>query len=298
MSTLGKHLSPQGSPASHRSSVGSRSNGLPSLNINLRQHKTAIALHWLPIVLTSGLLPIIGYFALEYGTNLELNVVLAPWLALMGAASLFSLSSRTWRLVKKDSNCQPLGQTNTWGLDYFDWNFVVGFIALTILITIGITVHVLRVVAIAHAVLLILVTPQLIIVAAATMLGIRAPFRFSSVEKGERLRGACYVIVEDIVAVDGGQGKAFRQAWSDRYEASPALRSHMLQMDLMWGTSGVILAVIIFAIAFGVSNADVGYTLGFALPWVWAGTMAYVTTKLSQRMLARERAMDAQHLVA
>jgi hypothetical protein len=260
--------------------------GLPRLPINLRDHKVPIGITWGVILLANGILPIVGYFALRYGTNLELNVVLSPWLALMGVVSIYSLGTRTYSLMKKDSNCRPLGVEQGWKLDFFGWNFVVGFIGLTIFISLGISLK------------SVVVSLELVLGAVGMAAGMRAPFRFSSLAKGEPQRPGTMIIVEDVVAVDGKQGRAWREAWLRRYEASPALRSHLRRMDLIWGVSGLAVVAAIWGCVFGINDHDVGYAVGWALPWVWAGLMTMLTIQMSKSMLRKEAAMQGSNVPA
>ncbi|KAK5163965.1 uncharacterized protein LTR77_010361 [Saxophila tyrrhenica] len=268
--------------------------GLPRLPLDLHRYEKNIAIFWSVLILSSGILPIVGYFALHYGTDLELNIVLAPFLGFTGVTSIFSLIKRSWELTKKDSNCRPLGQQSRWGLDFFGWNFLFGFIALTMLISLGIGLEVLRAVSLPLSVLVFYVCLELLLAQALMAAGVRAPLRISSVAKGQVLRPGSYVIVEDVVAVDGGQGQGFRRAWNERYEASRAMRTHLRKMDLMWAGSGMVLVAVVVGVVFGAEEREVGYAVGWSLPWVWAGTMAYITTQLSKAMLIKE-AREQQH---
>ncbi|GAB1192830.1 hypothetical protein APSETT444_002027 [Aspergillus pseudonomiae] len=56
------------------------------------------------------------------------------------------------------------------------------------------------------------------------VLGFKAPFRISSTPKGSTMPTALYVMIEDVVAVDGGGGQKFRYALRVRYLSSPYFR--------------------------------------------------------------------------
>ena len=272
--------------------------GLPRLPVNLRDHKLPIGITWGVIVLSSGILPIVGYFALRYGTDLELNIIFAPFLGFMGVTSIFSLGKRTYDLMKKDSNCRPVGVEQGWKMDYFGWNFLVGFLYLTVFISVGIALKSVVVVSLPLSVLLLVVSLQLVLGAAGMAAGMRAPFRFSSLAKGEPQRPGTMIIVEDVVAVDGKQGRAWREAWIRRYEASSALRSHLRRMDLIWGVSGLAIVAVIWGCVFGIANHEVGYAIGWALPWVWAGLMTMLTIQMSKSMLRKEAVMQSSNVSA
>ena len=268
--------------------------GLPRLPLNLRDHKIPIAINWGVILLCSGILPIVGFFALRYGTNLELNIILSPFLGLTGVSSIFALVKRSYLLLKRDSNCRPLGVEQGWKLDYFGWNFFFGFIGLTVLISLGIAFESVLVVSLPLSVLLLYVCVELLLAQAAMAFGMRAPFRFSSLAKGEPQRPGTFVIVEDVVAVDGGQGRAWRSAWSARYEASPALRSLLRRLDMLWGTTGLVVVAVVWGLAFGLKNKEIGYAVGWALPWCWAGIMTIVKIQMSKATLRKEAEMQVQ----
>ncbi|KAF2485399.1 hypothetical protein BDY17DRAFT_293522 [Neohortaea acidophila] len=241
--------------------------GLPRIPLDLTRHKLSIALHWLPIILTSCILPIVGYFALRYGSeDLQLRIILSPWLALMGVVSLYSLLTRSWALIRRDSTCRPLAQTSRWGMDFFGWNFVFGFLMLTALISAGISTQNLTVVSLPTSVLMLYVCFELVLVQVIMAMGLQAPIRFSSIQKGSAVRPGTYVICEDIVAVDGKRGQAFRQAWNDRYEASAVFRLHLRRMDLLWGISGLAIVAIIWGLVFGLSDTrvkrEIVYSIG------------------------------------
>lgn len=173
-------------------------------------------------------------------------------------------------------------------MDFFGWNFLFGFLALTVVITVGIVVEDLTVVSLPLSILLLYVCAELVLAPVGMAVGMRAPFRLSSVAKGELLRPGVYVIVEDVVAVDGQQGQEWRRAWAARYEASPALQRFLRTMDLVWGVTGLAVVAVVWGVVFGVSNAEVGYVVGWALPWVWATVMTVLTIQLAKRMLRRE----------
>ena len=147
-------------------------------------------------------------------------------------------------------------------MDFFGWNFLVDFIALTVFISLGIALGSLVVVSLPLSVLMILVCAELLIVQVLMSMGVRAPFRFSSVARGEALRPGSYIIAEDVVAVDGKQGQEFRKAWNDRYEASAAFRSHLRRVDVLWGTTGLSVAAVVWGCALGIADHRVGFVIG------------------------------------
>lgn len=153
-------------------------------------------------------------------------------------------------------------------LDYFHWNFIFGFIYLSALITVGDIIannnHKLgvRLNALSLPLLQLQVCLQSLIASVMTVYNVKYPFRFSSMARGVSVRPACYTIIEDICAVDGGEGTRFRQAFDQRYNASSPIRRLLLHMDLIWGISGTIVGAVLLGLIWGLDNVDVSFALG------------------------------------
>lgn len=98
---------------------------------------------------------------------------------------------------------------------------------------------------------------------------IRLPVRISSLPPGELLPPLTYTIVEDVVAVDGGGGLEFRQAWRHRYETSRVMRHLLRILSIWWGITGVVVAAGCLAAAWTAPN-NTGYGIGYGIPWAWA----------------------------
>jgi len=281
------------------------------LPVDLNENKLRIARFWAPIVLSSCILPIVGYFVLHYETSLKLMIVLSIFLAIMGAVSLLSLLLRTWALFRANSTCRPLGtENNRWAFDYFWWNFAFMFCVLTAIITSGIVTENMQIVSLPLSILVLWITAQMALVQILMPLGFKVPFRMSSLVKGEDLRPGIYVIIEDCVAVEGKQGTAFRQAWNDRYVSSPHFRRFLCQMERLWAATGLSVVAVVFGVVFGLDDHEIGYALGeslyllqtrhclsfllmiigWGLPFLWAAVMALITTFLAKGMLRREEA--------
>ena len=122
--------------------------------LNLREHKRGIAIAWMILFTSSCVIPIVVYFILKNVAKLPLSVgklalflrptrdtiVNNPSTALgvpagiFGATALLSYFQRLWSLVRKDSTTRPIGGSR-WGLDYFMFNFTLGFCYITALIS-------------------------------------------------------------------------------------------------------------------------------------------------------------------
>ncbi|CAD6567259.1 MAG: hypothetical protein ASARMPREDX12_000163 [Alectoria sarmentosa] len=230
------------------------------ISLDLRQHIPILALRASLILFTSGILPLIGYFAVHYTTTLKTTYILSIFTPIFGVVSLYSFFQRTIRLARKSSTCRPLGSTSAWTLDYFDWNFAFGFVVVSVVIAVGISRNPssVKITSLPLSVLMLLVCGQFVLLIPLRALGVRAPFRFSSVARGESMRPAVYVIGEDVVAVDGEQGDVFRAQWNARYESSAPFRTLLARQDWLWGVSGVLVAGAIIGVIFGVKQDAVG----------------------------------------
>lgn len=254
----GEDVERSNSPSPHKEA------GIARLPLNLRAHKLPLAIFFTITLVTSCIFPLIGYFALHYETTLKTQIILSIVTPVFGVVSLNSFFTRTIRLARSSSTCRPLGSRSAWTLDYFDWNFAFGFSIVSVIIAIGISRKPsnLRMCSLPLSILLLQVCGQMVLLIPLRAMGMRAPFRFSSLEKGEVLRPAIFTIVEDVVAVDGKQGDVFRAAWKARYESSAPFRALLDRLDSLWGASGVLVAAVVIAVIFGVKDAEVGWAVG------------------------------------
>lgn len=84
------------------------------------------------------------------------------------------------------------------------------------------------------------------------ILGFRAPFRISSTPRGSAMPTALYVLIEDIVAVDGAGGQKYRYALRCRYLSSPHFRRMLFRMNCFWAGGALIAAGAITALVYTV----------------------------------------------
>ena len=54
------------------------------------------------------------------------------------------------------------------------------------------------------------------------------------------MRPGIYTTIEDVIAVDTGTGRLYREALDARYEASPLFRRMLRQLDLFWVDSSSV----------------------------------------------------------
>lgn len=189
-------------------------------------------------------------------------------------------------------------------MDYFNWNFIIGFVSITAVVVAGNVLKNIRIYALGLPILLAEVCFQLFVIAIARVRRAKTPFTMSSVAKDQLVRSGVYVLAEDIIAVDAGQGQTYRRQLSARYGASRVVRSLCWEMDLIWGSTGSFVGVGTIVALFVVPNentafvlgkympsakycADTG-SLGWTIPWAYAAIMALFTLVYCQRRLRGE----------
>lgn len=75
---------------------------------------------------------------------------------------------------------------------------------------------------------------------------------------------ALYVLIEDIVAVDGAGGQKYRRALRNRYLASPYFRQMLFEMNCFWGGGSIIFATVSTILIF-TTPRDVAYVVSSVL---------------------------------
>lgn len=148
---------------------------------------------------------------------------------------------------------------------------------------------------------------ELLLFEALRYFNIPSPCRISSMPKGSPLRPAIFSIIEDVVAVDGSGGTAYRERLNARYEASPLFRQMLARMSWFWAGGAAFIAsattVVIFTVPRSVAYAVRITTLmtgslfskptfaqvGWTVPFIWAGIWTFITIKWVQKALQREK---------
>ncbi|KAF7980692.1 hypothetical protein HWV62_37139 [Athelia sp. TMB] len=275
---------------------------LPALAYSLRARKHAIIITWSVILFMAALLPVILFYALWY-TSVAHSTTMQIAAAVTGGPSAVQWLTRTWALCKTGSTCRPIG--GEWlRLDTYHIEFTLTFIAIAALISASVSRDppLIPLFAMAPSILLFSVGLQLLTAALllAFFPALPLPIRLSSLPKGTPLRPATYLIVEDVVAVDGGGGTAFRRAWDARYRASPHMRRLLHRMDAFWGAGALLCAGAVAGVLWGVGGGaerlvDRVYWVGWSMPFVWAGAWAVLTMRYAKTCLREERATCLLH---
>jgi hypothetical protein len=102
------------------------------------------------------------------------------------------------------------------------------------------------------------------------------------------MRPAAYYIMEDVVAVDGAGGSAFRKALNVRYESSPIFQRLVFEMTAYWATVGLVFVGISAVFTF---TTSLNFAFAATLIWipVWASLCVIPAYFWIQRRLAQER---------
>lgn len=120
-----------------------------------------------------------------------------------------------------------------------------------------------RPLAMPAAIFLLQLGLQLAATGAASALGRpRAPFAISSVAKGAAVPPLALTLAEDVVAVDGGGGKAWRRELMARYDASPRFRQMVSQVNWLWAAGTIAAAAATLTAVWAVDDQTIAYGVG------------------------------------
>ncbi|KAI7246361.1 hypothetical protein D0864_01661 [Hortaea werneckii] len=263
----------------------------PPLHYSLYDRKWSIIFFWGLILVDCIAMPLVLYFCLWHLTDLSPNTVFSIVTAALGGISIFEYFIRLRRLWMKTSTCRPIGSRRIY-LDWFHWNFTFGWIIIMIELIVGtVPEHPpIRLLAMPCASMLYVFGTELIVCDVLRYFHIPAPLRVSSVPKGSQLRPCVYSMIEDIVAVDGSGGTAYRENLNRRYEASHVFRAMLRRLGIFWALGAMGIAVVLTILIFTIDD-EAAYVVGWAVPFVWAGfwtlaTWLYVRVKLREEKVA------------
>jgi len=89
-----------------------------------------------------------------------------------------------------------------------------------------------------------------------------APFRISSLAKGDPMRPLTYTIIEDVVAVDGGAGRSYRLRLAARYAASATFRRLIAELNYFWCVGALLDGVATIIAIWVIPSQEVAYGVG------------------------------------
>lgn len=156
----------------------------------------------------------------------------------------------------------------------------MGFIIATVLFVVGLIQEPpsVRITALPPSVLIAQVGFTLVIAGILAKFRVRQPIPVSSVPAGEIFRPGVLVIIEDIVAVDGGRGRLYRSALMTRYRASWRFQRLIEQLNWFWGFGGFLLGVALICIISSVHDETFAFGLGKSMVYPSPLT-SHITTR-------------------
>jgi uncharacterized integral membrane protein len=198
------------------------------------------------MVFDACIVPILLYYALTFGGNVEGYITFAVITAIWGGPTYLEFAVRSFRLViiKQARFFKPLGTDKRWAFDITNWILVLVIAVVTALLIVGAAPHevFLRVLSMPGPAILYCLAGPVFLLSLYNHFGWRAPFRISSTPKGELVWPGIYYIVEDVVAVNARGGRPFREGMVARYRASPIFRKMLRDLSWFWSIGGLIMA--------------------------------------------------------
>ncbi|OHF04201.1 hypothetical protein CORC01_00540 [Colletotrichum orchidophilum] len=186
-----------------------------------------------------------------------------------GFGEVYILIVRVYRLIARYEECAPLLSNHWWELDATTWVYALGLIAALVPFVCSTTVYEPLVVEWLYLYAPAFMFMVLDVIAFATLIPIKIPFKINSDPKGTRLKPIVYYAAEDFFAVDGAQNREFRKRYVERYDKSIMFRKMILELTLFWigGCSAFIgyVAAIIWNLEF---ERAFGTTLGVLFGWI------------------------------
>lgn len=267
----------------------------PPLPYSLRTRKKSIAFFWTLFTIDTLVQPLTLYWTLTYLTDLSDNLVFSIVTASLGGVSVFEYFYRLYNLFKSNSRARPLNARKSW-LDFLQINFTIVWLILAVELIVGTVPEkpYVRLIAMVLPTVMFYFGGVHLSLDILRAMGFKAPFRISSTPQGSTMPTALYVLIEDVVAVDGGGGQKYRYALRTRYLSSPYFRRMLFQMNCFWAGGSIIFAAAITAIVFTVPK-PVAFTLGWSLPFAWAIVWTLITIPWVQADLRREKEWWSQN---
>jgi hypothetical protein len=229
-----------------------------------------------------GHLPILFFLCVR--TNKYPIEVLTLPTAVLGIFTGIATVDRVWKLVRRSPEYRPLNSPRH-ALDIFQWGYFLVLLIISAMITSALAREdkdqdghdfQIRLLSLPAAVLMYVVATLTLLSLALNRLEWKVPFRFGSLEAGNVLRPAIYYIVEDVVAVDGGGGIEYREAFVARYASSLIFRQMIRNLSVVWMLYFYVFAALFTALIFTLPKMAV-YAVGWAGPFPLAGLMALWT---------------------
>ncbi|KAF8589691.1 hypothetical protein K439DRAFT_1331778 [Ramaria rubella] len=267
--------------------------GPPSLGYPIQNKKRALVSTWSIIILMNTILPVTIFYVLRHGkivslhlthssTDFILNISQIPM-----TPTLFQFPYRLWQLKRRNGERSPRDRGRfTW--DFFQWQFLFGALLTTAVCAVAGVRESYKIFALAPPILFSEVCLQLLVLDLLSTWKVPQPCRMSSVPKGAPFRPGVYYIIEDLTAVDGGAGTAYRDRLSERWNRSPPFQLLVRDVGRILGFSGLLMVGVELALIL-MTPADLFYGASWVILWVWAALSAYFCISYTKACLVVEK---------
>ncbi|KAG0650175.1 hypothetical protein D0Z07_2939 [Hyphodiscus hymeniophilus] len=267
------------------------------LPYSLHDRYRSIATAWTIIIIPPIFINLGLFYGLWYGKpHMDRIAVLTIPTAVLGIFTVIAVVERVWKLIQPSPEFRPL-KSPRHALDIFQWGYFGALLIISALISSTLARgdadddgHELqtRLISMPAPVLMFFLATLTLLSLVLNAFKIELPFRFGSMEAGNVVRPAIYYIVEDVVAVDGDGGIAYREAFTARYETSPIFQKMIWTLSVAWMVAFYVLAAIFTVLIFRLPKAAV-YAVGWAGPFPLAGLLALWTIFYVKATLKEER---------
>jgi len=261
----------------------------PPLPFTLHHHKKKLIALAVLLLMEFGILPVTIFYALWYGTKLNHGALFAIVTSVFGFVTGADFALRFLRLLQKNDTFRPIGSKRGW-LDFYQISTGLGFTMMTVILIVASIPHEpwIRMLACPVAAFSLQIGLELILSVVLYHFRIRTPVRLSSTPVGMICPPLLFVLVEDLIGVDGNGGQEYRQALRSRFDASPIFRRLLVALTWFWGVGFVTLGVAMMALVFTIPKV-IAYGIGWGVPCIWAVIWVWITTRWTQRQLIKEK---------
>ncbi|KAK4108844.1 hypothetical protein N656DRAFT_760791 [Canariomyces notabilis] len=263
--------------------------GLPRLLYRILDYKLKLSIVVFLLVLESSILPIALYYGLTLATTLRPGIVFAIITSFFGIVTGIEFGLRCLKLILKGDEYRPPGGTR-WSFDFTHWTLSFGYTVMTGILIGASIPHNPLVRPLAIPVSLFLIQMGVMLLWSGWMNVTRrpAPCKMSSVPKGGRVPPMVLTIVEDIVGVDGGGGRKYRNSLMARYEVSPRFRKMIAQQNWFWAVGALVDGIGTLVVIWTVPE-KVAYGVGWGSPLIFVIIWTTISIIWVRRSLRREK---------
>ncbi|KAI2607038.1 uncharacterized protein GGS25DRAFT_494151 [Hypoxylon fragiforme] len=263
--------------------------GLPLLNYRLMEHKKKLFLVGGMLLLEGSILPIVLYYPLWFDTTLRHGILFAIITSFFGIVSGLEFAHRSWRLIQKDDKYRPL-DGKRWRFDFTHMTLSVGYTIMTGILIGASIPHdpLVRPLAIPLPLFFIQVGAMALFTGFMDVRHMSTTCKVSSRPKGVRMPPVLLVFIEDVVAVDGGAGKTYRERLWTRYRVSRVFRRLIRGLNWFWGVGSLLVGAGSLAVVWTVPE-EIAYGIGWGAPLVLTIIWTAITVLWTHRSLKAEK---------